>query len=308
MAYPSDITVESKTFMDSSLDICLAKQASIAERYRQAPGGISLKSHTHTYKNPKREINTIKVFTDPADPRMRMPTEQTISIYLNDVRVMTVQGSPFNLEELGVGLLLSEGFLTKRELFNSVVVDRRRHLVYVSSKEQVSKDLMSRERIITSGCGTGETFAFTDDLQALDGAYPGLRVKPEVLLEMMSRLSHEGTERNTTGGVHGCALANSQGIIAIREDIGRHNAIDKLLGYAWLHGVATENLILVSTGRISYEMAIKAARSKMPLIVSRHGITTQAADIAKALGITAVSYCRGSKMTVLSYPERIILD
>lgn len=245
------------------------------------------------------------VITDPADERMRMPVEQSVGILLNDLHVVTVQCSPYGREELAVGLLLSEGFIRDRDAFRSVEVDRRRKLVYVTTDEPLPGRLKGEKGIITSGCGQGVTFLSLDQLDTLDEIESSLRVDPNDLLTMMRNLSTDSPRRNDTGGVHSCALGKDGKLLIIREDIGRHNAIDKLTGHAWLNRMDTSDLILVSTGRISYEMAFKAARARIPIIISRHGITDLAAHVASRLNITAVSYCRGNSMTVLTHPWRI---
>ena len=94
----------------------------------------------------------------------------------------------------------------------------------------------------------------------------------------------------------------------VREDVGRHNAVDKVLGRAWLDGVPTVDAVLLSTGRLSYEMAVKAAKARVPLVVSKSAVTDLAAEIAAELGITVVGYARGGGMVVYTHPERVLVD
>jgi FdhD protein len=108
-----------------------------------------------------------------------------------------------------------------------------------------------------------------------------------------------------TGGMHACALARDGVVEIIREDVGRHNAVDKTLGRAWLDRTSTEDAELVTTGRISYEMAVKAAKARVPIVVSRTAVTGLAAEVAERAGVTLVGYARGGRMNVYTHPERI---
>ncbi len=109
-----------------------------------------------------------------------------------------------------------------------------------------------------------------------------------------------------TGGVHACGLARAGKLEIVREDVGRHNALDKVLGHAWLERIPTGDAILLSTGRLSYEMTVKAAKSRVPIAVSRSAVTDLAADVADpSCNITLVGYARGGKLTVYTGAERI---
>jgi FdhD protein len=238
----------------------------------------------------------------------RMPVERAITVFMNDVEVATMQATPDQLEELAAGFLVNEGLLTDREALRSVDADHRRGLVYVETAEEVPDELTFRKRYITSGCGKGVTFASVGHARDLAPVETDVRVKASQLQEWMREMNARSDKYRDTGGMQGCALARDGELLLVREDVGRHNAVDKLLGRAWLDRIPTEDAIVLSTGRISYEMAVKAAKARVPIVVSKSAVTDLAADIAGELGITVAGYARGGGMVVYTHTERILME
>ena len=235
----------------------------------------------------------------------RLPVERAITVYLNDREIATMQSSPYNLDEMALGFLLAEGLIADRNKLRSVDVDNKRGLVYVSHAEELPPNFDPKTRRVTCGGGRGVTFISADRAKSLAAVTSPLRVVPDELLSMTQELSAGGPERDETGGVHGCGFGRDGRLIMVREDIGRHNAVDKLFGRAWLDRVPTDDLVLVSNGRVSYEMALKAARARVPMVVSRKAITDLAAEVADSAGVTTVAYCRDNRMVLLTHPERV---
>jgi FdhD protein len=225
---------------------------------------------------------------------------------MNDVEVATMQATPDDLEELAVGYLVSEGLLSDRGALTRTDVDYRRGLCYVTTGEEVPDELTYRRRYITSGCGQGVTFASVGHARDLEPVTDETVVGAETLQGLMRDMNQLADKYRDTGGMQACALARDGSVLIVREDVGRHNAVDKLLGRAWLDGTPTAGAVLLSTGRISYEMAVKAAKARVPLVVSKSAVTDLAADIARDLGITVIGYCRGAGMVVYTHPHRVL--
>jgi FdhD protein len=237
-----------------------------------------------------------------------MPSERPITLYMNDVEVATVQATPTDLEEMAAGFLVAEGLMADRDALVSIDVDHKRGLAYVSTTEAVPDDMVYKTRYVTSGCGKGITFSSVGHARGLDHIETEMQVESQVLYDLMGQMARGATAYRDTGGVHACGLARGDKLLLVREDVGRHNALDKLLGRAWLDRVPTTDAILLTTGRISYEMAVKAAKARVPLVVSRTAVTDLAAEIAGELGITLAGYARGGKITVYTHPGRIVTD
>lgn len=235
----------------------------------------------------------------------RMPQERPVTVHMNDVEVATMQATPDALEELAVGYLVNEGLLTDRDALRSVDVDYKRGLVYVETAESVPDELTYRRRYLTSGCGRGVTFASVGHARDLAPVGPTSAVEAEAVHDWMREMGRHAEKYRDTGGMHACALARAGVLEIVREDVGRHNAVDKVLGRAWLDRVPTGDAVLLTTGRLSYEMAVKAAKARVPVVASKSAVTDLAADVAADLGITVVGYARGGGMVVYTHPERI---
>ena len=235
-----------------------------------------------------------------------MPSERPITFHLNDVEVATTQATPSDLEELAVGFLVSEGLIVDRDALRRVDVDAKRGLVWLTSDEVVPEDLVYRTRYMTSGCGKGVTFSSVGHARGLAHITSELTVTADDLYGLIGEMARAAELYRDTGGMHACGLARDGGLVLVREDVGRHNALDKLLGRAWLDRIPTADAILVSTGRISYEMAVKAAKASVPVVASRSAVTDLAAEIGAELGITLIGYARGGKLTVYTHPERVL--
>jgi FdhD protein len=234
-----------------------------------------------------------------------MPSERPVTIYMNDVEVATMQATPDDLEELAAGFLVSEGLLEDREALRSIAADHKRGLVYVETNEEVPDELTFRRRYITSGCGKGVTFSSVGHARSLKPVESGFTVSAEDLHHWMRTMNEQAGKYRDTGGMQACALAGGGKVRIVREDVGRHNAVDKVLGRAWLDRLPTDDAVLLSTGRVSYEMAVKAAKAGVPVVASKSAVTDLAAEIAGGLGITVVGYVRGGSMVVYTHPDRV---
>lgn len=237
----------------------------------------------------------------------RMPQERPVTVFMNDVEVATMQATPDCLEELAAGFLVNEGLLADRSALRSIGADHKRGLVYVETDEEVPDELTYRRRYLTSGCGKGVTFSSVGHARDLAPVESDLRVAADTLHAWMREMNASATKYRDTGGMQACALARADGVLLVREDVGRHNAVDKVLGRAWLDEVPTHDAVLLSTGRLSYEMAVKAAKARVPVVASKSAVTDLAAQIAGDLGITVVGYARGGGMVVYTHPERIVV-
>ena len=202
--------------------------------------------------------------------------EQPLTIYVNGARFLTVLCTPVKLEALVVGYLWMEmviGDVGEIEALDVSPVDGR---VDVSLTHEVT---LPTERILTSGCGGGITFRI--DHRLFPPLQSSLQVSAVELAARMRDLFASAVLYKASRGIHGAALADGDRLLLVAEDVGRHNAVDKIKGEALLRGLPTVDRILLSTGRVSSEMLLKAARMGVPIVASRTSPTEMAVGLAE---------------------------
>ena len=232
--------------------------------------------------------------------------ETPLTVYLNDQELVTLLSTMEYWDELAVGFLYSEGFLKSREDITEIKSDPELGSVQVKSKRTaaVAKETFLK-RYITTGCGKGSTFYHLSDA-VCQPVSDGFRVKAEQIFNLMNQAQRMSELFKETGGVHSSALCTSEKILFFREDIGRHNTVDKLAGRCLLDNIPLDDKILITTGRISSEILIKTAKMGIPVIASRSAPTDLAVKHAQDLGITIAAFVRNQRMNVYSYPDRVI--
>ena len=213
--------------------------------------------------------------------------EQPLTVYVDGERFLTLLCTPVNLEALVVGYLWMEKVIGDLGEIRAVEVSAVDGRVDVTLTHPVS---LPTERILTSGCGGGITFRI--DHRLFPRLSSGLRVSPAQLAARIRELFAAAVLYKASRGIHGAALCDTERLLIVAEDVGRHNAVDKVKGEALLRGIPTEDRILLSTGRISSEMLLKAARMGVPIVASRTSPTEMAIGLAEQLNITVCGYVR----------------
>jgi FdhD protein len=213
--------------------------------------------------------------------------EQPLTVYVDGTRFLTLLCTPVKLEALVIGYLWMEMVITDLAEIRTLDVSPVDGRVDVALTRPVS---LPTERILTSGCGGGITFRI--DHRLFPRLSSGLRISPGQLGARMRDLFAAAVLYKSSRGIHGAALSDGDGLLLVAEDVGRHNAVDKIKGEALLRGIPTRDRVLLSTGRVSSEMLLKAARMGVPIVASRTSPTEMAVALAEQLNITVCGYVR----------------
>ena len=234
--------------------------------------------------------------------------EIPLTVYLNHVELATLVCSPGAYEELAAGFLLSEGLLhDPKEIVELAYRDDQGILwIETSAAKDTTGTYLSRHSAGYYGQNTGGSHAITAARQ-LTPLADATRFPGTYLLNLINDLEEQATTFKRTGGVHNAALADHNGFLCRYDDIGRHNAVDKVLGYAFLNRISTDDKCLLLSGRVASEILLKAARAGIPLVLSRSAPTGLTIDLAEELNITVVGFARGQRYSIYCHPERVII-
>jgi FdhD protein len=232
--------------------------------------------------------------------------ESPLTIILNNRKLVTLFCSPANSRYLAVGFLFSEGLLKSKGEIKSIMVDDRKGVVRLEAErsEELASDVLP-EKITASGFAKGASFDSAAAAQALRKVASTTEVSAPEVSALLNKFQHHSQVYRATHGVHSAALCDKRDILVFNEDIGRHNAIDKVFGQCILNDLATDGRIIITSGRISSEIVLKVARRNVPIIVSKSVPTRLGVRLANDLGLTLVGFVRGKRMNVYTHVERI---
>ena len=235
--------------------------------------------------------------------------EFALTIILNNQELVTLLCSPADLKYLAIGFLSSEGLLKSKDEIKKIVVDDQRGVVRVETEED--KGLASQllfKRLITSGCGRGASFYSDADVKNQAKVESQIKISAPQVFTLVKEFQHRSQVYKSTGGVHSAALCDTKSILVFSEDIGRHNAIDKIFGECILTDLPTEDRLIITSGRISSEILLKVARRNIPILISKSAPTNLGVRLATDLGVTLIGFARGKRMNVYTDSWRVAAE
>ncbi len=280
-------------------------------------------SRTMTHEKA-RVVKEFEVCPDPEDPRLSVSvsgidhdgrsvatavvTERPLTLFLNAREIVTMMTIGDRPDLLAVGYLLNQNMLKPEDTISAVEYDDDTATVVVRTLAQTNFEDKLRKKVQTSGCAQGTVFGDLMDAFERVALSSTATVRTSWLYQLTKKINTAPSLYLKAGAIHGCVLAQADTPLLYIEDVGRHNAVDKIAGYMFLNRIAPEDKIFYTTGRLTSEMVIKTVKMRIPVLVSRSGFTAWGVELARKAGLTLIGRARGKRFIALSGLERIVFD
>jgi len=279
-----------------------------------------------TYKldNKTHTINSLVLQPNPEDNKLTkkvngtneqeeridisVVTEKPLTIYLNSQEIVTTMTLGDMPKELSVGYLLNQNMLNKNDDILSVEFDDELEVVIVRTKRKTNYEKKLRKKIRTSGCAVGTVFGDMMEVFYDIELNNNTIIKSSWMKNISKKITEVPSLYLKAGAIHGCAICSEENILAYVEDVGRHNAVDKIAGWMLLNNIDGRDKIFYTTGRLTSEMVIKSVQMEIPILLSRSGFTESGVSLAKEANLTLVGRMKGKRFMVLSGIHRVIFD
>jgi len=235
-------------------------------------------------------------------------TERPLTLFLNGREIVTMMTIGDHPDLLAVGYLLNQNMLRADDEITAIDYDADIDTVVVRTRRQTDYEEKLKKKVQTSGCAQGTVFG--DLMEEFDriALSPDARLKTSWLYQLTRKINTEPSLYLKAGAIHGCVLCQEDRPLIYMEDVGRHNAVDKIAGYMFLNRIAPEDKTFYTTGRLTSEMVIKTVKMRIPILISRSGFTAWGVDLARKAGLTLIGRARGKRFVALSGVERIEFD
>lgn len=233
--------------------------------------------------------------------------ERTLTLFLNAQEIVTLMTIGDHPAELAVGYLLNQNMIASAAEVSAVDVDEDLGVVVVRTAHETDFEAKTRKKIRTSGCAMGTMFG--DVMERFEEIrLPNAEVRTSWLYALTKTINTTPSLYLKAGAIHGSVLCERDRALLYMEDVGRHNAVDKVAGYMALHGLSGGDKIFYTTGRLTSEMVIKTVLMGIPILISRSGFTASGVELATRANLTLIGRARGRRFTALAGIERIVFD
>jgi len=233
--------------------------------------------------------------------------ERALTIFLNSQEIVTAMTIGDYPEYLAVGYLLNQNMLLPDDVVTGVDYDEELAVVVVRTKRKTNYEKKLKKKVQTSGCAQGTVFG--DLMEALENvSLPKAKLRTSWLYALTHKINTTPSLYLEAGAIHGCVLAKEDQPLVYMEDVGRHNAVDKIAGWMFKGKVKAADKIFYTTGRLTSEMVIKTVRMGIPILISRSGFTAWGVELARKANLTLIGRARGKRFVALAGEDRIVFD
>ena len=235
-------------------------------------------------------------------------TERPLTLFLNAREIVTMMTIGDHPDLLAVGFLLNQNMLKPGDEITGIDYDDDISTVVVRTAVQTDYEEKLRKKVQTSGCAQGTVFG--DLMEEFDQIrlLPDARLHTSWLYALSRKINTAPSLYLAAGAIHGSVLCEEDRVLLYMEDVGRHNAVDKIAGYMHLNRISPEGKIFYTTGRLTSEMVIKTVQMAIPILISRSGFTAWGVELARQAGLTLIGRAKGRRFVVLAGEERIVFD
>jgi len=231
--------------------------------------------------------------------------EEDLTIYLNNQEIVTLMTVGDHPKYLATGYLLNQNMLKKNDKIKKIEYDPELKIVVIRTSRKTNYEEKLKRKITTSGCAIGTVFGDVYDEILKSKIESKKKIKHSWIYEISKKINLTPSLYLKAGAIHGCAIIENNNPIIYMEDVGRHNAVDKIAGYMFLNNINGNNKIFYTTGRLTSEMVIKTVKMNIPILISRSGFTSWGVELAKKTNLTLIGRAKGKKYLVLSGEKRI---
>jgi FdhD protein len=245
---------------------------------------------------------------DGREIETRVVVERPLTLFLNDQEIVTVMTVGDYPEELALGFLLNQNMLRRDDEVTGIDLDEELGVVVVRTARRTDYEEKLKKKVRTSGCAQGTVFG--DVMESFESARlpEGGELRTSWLYALSKAINTTPSLYLEAGAIHGCVLCHRDRPLVYMEDVGRHNAVDKIAGHMWRNGVAAGDKIFYTTGRLTSEMVIKTVQMGIPILVSRSGFTAWGVALARQANLTLVGRAKGKRFVALAGEERLRFD
>jgi FdhD protein len=235
-------------------------------------------------------------------------TERPLTLFLNAREIVTMMTIGDHPDLLAVGYLLNQNMLQADDEITAIDYDDDLETIVVRTKRVTDYEDKLKKKVQTSGCAQGTVFG--DLMDDLDNVHlsPDARIHTSWLIELTRKINTLPSLYLKAGAIHGCVLCQGNVPLVYMEDVGRHNAVDKIAGFMFLNDIPADDKIFYTTGRLTSEMVIKTIKMGLPILASRSGFTAWGVELAQRFNLTLIGRARGKRFVALAGLERIVFD